>query len=685
MARGSSSWCAASLCGVLAVGCRAPVAPEPSPPEPVPTAVPRAASSFVLAQLGTGAFRVHGPLDGVAFVPDGKRIVAVSQTAGVYVFDRATGRVAMHLPFEGDIADMALLPDGDSVLVSGRGGVHRYSLHEQAEGTPLLVVETQTGAIDVDADGKNLVVTDGGAALRVLSVETGDELAKFGGFADYRDVVFVPRSDWVAASLSDRVGLWNWHTGDREHQLPTSQVGRFAVGADGRWIAVVGYGTGPEVSLWSLDNGERRHVLAMGATGHLASTPDGGLLLVNEETDVAVWDVRTGQRRLTLSPTSSYDRTMAVSPDGATLAAGGNDHTIGLWSLTDGSYQTPQSGHRGEVLELAFSPDGRRLMSASYGDQRAIVWSVDDRRALFDVEAPEGFGAAAFDPKGGGIVVVEHVGMQDERLVRTSETGEELGRWNASLSLVRDAQWLPDGQLALAEGGRISVMPIDGRSATWQSDNLFDDVDLTTDAEADFSEDGSQAVVYGGSHWMVVDVTAKSVGRRGSVAACRFIEEATIAAGGDVVVGSETERGAEHSLVIVWRNGVRERALPIEGSTRALVTDRDAGRIAFLADESIGVWDPIGDRVWTVERTVPTALAMTPGGERLAVGFGNGTVEVWDVEAMMRRVEARDAPVPEPPEPCPEDASGGGFGLIGTMGGRPTAELYEGMFEPPAD
>ena len=682
MAKDSSSWCVASA---LLLGCAAPVAPDPSPPASPPTESPRTESSIVLAQLGSGAFRVHGPLDGVAFVPDGKRIVAVSQTAGVYVFDRATGRIQLHLPFEGDIADMALLPDGDSVLVSGRGGVHRYSLHEQAEGTPLLPVETQTGAIDVDATGEHLVVTDGGAALRVLSVETGDELAKFGGFANYEDAVFVPRSDWVAASLSDRVGLWNWHTGDREHQLPTSQIGRFAVGADGRWIAVVGYGKGPEVSLWSLDNGERRHVLAVGSTGTLASTPDGGLLLVNENTDVGVWDVRTGQRRLSLSPTSSYDRTMAVSADGKTLAAGGNDHTIGLWSLADGSYETPRSGHRGEVLQLAFSPDGKRLVSASYGDQRAIVWDLEESRALFEVEAPNGFGAAAFDPKGGGLLVVENGWLDGQQMVRTSETGEVLVRWNAKLSLVRDAHWLGDGQLALAEGGRISVLPIEGRSASWQSKNLFDDGDLTSDGEASFSADGSRAVVYGGTRWMVVDLAARSVRQRGSVAACKFVDQAVIAADGDVVVGSETEFDAEDGLVILWRNGVRERALPVERSPRALASDRDAGRIAFATEKEVGVWDPVGGRVWTVERTVPTALAMTPDGERLAVGFGNGTIEVWDVDVMMRRVEAADAAKPGTPEACPEDDGLGEFGAFGFSGGRPAAEIYQGMFEPPAD
>ena len=357
----------------------------------------------------------------------------------------------------------------------------------------------------------------------------------------------MPGTPWVAASVVDRVGLWDWRTGRREHQLPTSQVGRFAVGADGRWIAVVGYGKGPEISLWSLDDGERRHVLSASSTGHLASTPDGGALLVNEGTNVGVWDVHTGERRQSLSPTSSYDRTMAVSKDGTMLAAGGNDHTVGLWSLTDGTYVTPRSGHRGEIQELAFSPDGRRLVSASYGDQRAIVWSLDDGTEQFDVPAPEGFGAAAFEPsrrpRGRG----RAYRMNEEAIVVTSETGEVQRRWAASLSLVRDAHWLPDGQLALAEGGRLSVLPIDARTPTWRSDNLFEDAELGSDADASFTADGTRAVVFGGSRWMVVDLAGRKTLERGAVASCMFVDDASIAREGEVVWGpraSSTPRTA---------------------------------------------------------------------------------------------------------------------------------------------
>ena len=89
-------------------------------------------------------------------------------------------------------------------------------------------------------------------------------------------------------------------------------------------------------------------------------------------------------------------------------------------------------------------------------------------------------------------------------------------------------------------------------------------------------------------------------------------------------MGTQSEFDAEDSLVILWRGGVRERALPVEGGAHALATDRDAQWVAFATEDRVELWDPVGSRVWTVERTFPTALAMTPSGDRLAVGFGNG-------------------------------------------------------------
>jgi WD40 repeat protein len=56
--------------------------------------------------------------------------------------------------------------------------------------------------------------------------------------------------------------------------------------------------------------------------------------------------------------------TVAVNPDGATLASGGEDFTVRLWGLATGTQGRLLTGHTGGVRQVAFSPDGKRLASA---------------------------------------------------------------------------------------------------------------------------------------------------------------------------------------------------------------------------------------------------------------------------------------------------------------------------------
>ena len=66
---------------------------------------------------------------------------------------------------------------------------------------------------------------------------------------------------------------------------------------------------------------------------------------------------------------------MAFSPDGKTLAGGGD--VIILWDVTTGDELARLSGDIRSVWDLAFSPDGRLLFSA--GDS-VKVWDLATRR-----------------------------------------------------------------------------------------------------------------------------------------------------------------------------------------------------------------------------------------------------------------------------------------------------------------
>jgi WD40 repeat protein len=68
---------------------------------------------------------------------------------------------------------------------------------------------------------------------------------------------------------------------------------------------------------------------------------------------------------------------IALSPDGETIAAGAGDGTITLWNLAERQViGNPLRSHRAAVTSLSFSPDGRFLGSAAE-DGPAVLWAVD--------------------------------------------------------------------------------------------------------------------------------------------------------------------------------------------------------------------------------------------------------------------------------------------------------------------
>ncbi|MBC6476671.1 MAG: WD40 repeat domain-containing protein [Hormoscilla sp. GM7CHS1pb] len=85
----------------------------------------------------------------------------------------------------------------------------------------------------------------------------------------------------------------------------------------------------------------------------------------SKDKTIKIWNMITGKRINSLTGHSILS--VAISPDRKNCASGSKDDTIKIWNLSSGELCQTLSGHADAVKSVAFSLDGRSLVSPSLG------------------------------------------------------------------------------------------------------------------------------------------------------------------------------------------------------------------------------------------------------------------------------------------------------------------------------
>src|SRR5258705_12501866 len=127
---------------------------------------------------------------------------------------------------------------------------------------------------------------------------------------------------------------------------------------------------------WSLTRNAAEQVLRFhaDAVNAVVLLRDGRAGTAGADGRIAIWTAGNAQPDAVLEGHSAPIVSLAVSPDGATLASASWDQTIRLWPLAGGAARLLE-GHTQNVNGVAFAPDGRALVSVSY-DQSVRIWPL---------------------------------------------------------------------------------------------------------------------------------------------------------------------------------------------------------------------------------------------------------------------------------------------------------------------
>ena len=412
----------------------------------------------------------------LALAPDGKILASGDQDGGVRLWNLETGeQIAGPLSANaGTVYDLAFSADGAALVWGGSNGtVVRWDVAGQRlDGEPISVGAISTLAIS--PDGKLLALGDKQGTIRLWQMPERNALGTRLQTTAISGLAVSPDGDTVAVG-GEHLALWS--ASGREQRIDLRDNGVLSVAFDGTGTLLASSGKEGTVRLWDVATGEQlgSPIQARKETDYVwrvALTPDGATVAAVSDGSIGLWDVKTHELIGRL-PTGEAKEVYAIalSPDGRTLATGGEDRLVRLWDLaTRRAIGQPLDGHAAVVWSLAFSSDGKTLASGD-DDGGLRLWDVAHTRALGPPLAGPSTRIAglAFSPDG---TMLAAAGFWRELLLFDLQTRQPLGDpllERSEYDVVRSVAFNPAGTLMVAgeQDGTLSFLDM-GEKA-WSS------------------------------------------------------------------------------------------------------------------------------------------------------------------------------------------------------------------------
>jgi eukaryotic-like serine/threonine-protein kinase len=317
--------------------------------------------------------------------------------------------------------------------------------------------------------------SNGAPSVLLWDVASRREVVRLPHTNEVVSLAFSPDAQWLATlTRNAEVLVWNVASRTNVARFQTStnlsmaegdQYGCVLFGPTGRLLVVGTREWGEQAYLHLVDwgSGAMTNIyLSKPADGvsAIAFTPDGKWLALGGgyfDNSIHLYELATGALSR-LEGHRGWIVDLAFSPDNQVLASASADQTIGLWDVPRSAPLARFQGHEDEVYFVAWSPDGHQLMSGSK-DGSVRFWDPAAKLHKSAYAAlPEQARDMAFAPDSKTIVTLSWA--QGTAVVRDARTLQEV----SSLPFLGSA-W---GRLALSgDGHRLALADLTGNVELW--------------------------------------------------------------------------------------------------------------------------------------------------------------------------------------------------------------------------
>ena len=300
----------------------------------------------------------------------------------------------------------------------------------------------EVSSVCFDHKGKRLV-TGAPSQLELWDVASGNLLTSYpstGNLLPHIEriaaLAISPDDQLLASASSLRVKLWDLSRGVllREFKGHERRIGDYLLfSSDGKMLLSAPATRAHSAVVWDVATGEVLFSPRLSGMCNLAFSLDGTQLACisdgsTKEYKITIYDTASGKERSVLSGHDNYVKCLAFTADGKKLVSGSVDKTIRLWDVVDGSHRVVSEnvGSNVEFQHLQAGPAGKRVLVRLYerltNQRKAVLYDSESGSRLAEWPAPTGLShaSAAFSPNGDLLAVV------DDNVVRlrNAATGE---------------------------------------------------------------------------------------------------------------------------------------------------------------------------------------------------------------------------------------------------------------------